>query len=71
VNGILIPGRTIRGIVEGDRLPKIFLPALMRLWEQRRFPVDRFMTFYDFEEIDQAAADAEHGTVVKAVLRMH
>jgi aryl-alcohol dehydrogenase len=71
VNGILIPGRTIRGIVEGDSLPKVFLPALMRLWEQGRFAVDRFMTFYDFEDIDQAAHHAEGGKVVKAVLRMH
>jgi Zn-dependent alcohol dehydrogenase len=32
----------------------------MRLWEQGRFPVERFMTFYDFEQIEQAARGAEN-----------
>jgi Zn-dependent alcohol dehydrogenase len=27
-------------------------------------------TFYDFDEIDQAAKDAEAGTVIKPVLRI-
>ena len=28
------------------------------------------MTFYDFDQIDQAAHDAESGAVIKPVLRM-
>ena len=28
------------------------------------------MTFYDFEQIEQAARDAESGAVIKPVLRM-
>jgi len=28
------------------------------------------MTFYDFDEIEQAAPDAESGRTIKAVLRM-
>ena len=30
----------------------------------------RIMSFYDFDHIEQAAADAEHGVVVKPVLGM-
>ena len=37
---------------------------------QGRFPVDRFMAFYDFDQIEQAAHDAEEGRVIKSVLRM-
>jgi aryl-alcohol dehydrogenase len=48
----------------------VFLPQLVELWCQGRFPVDRLMTFYDFDQINEAAAAAEAGTVVKPVLRM-
>jgi Zn-dependent alcohol dehydrogenase len=59
-----------RGIVEGDSVPGLFLPQLIKLWEQGRFPVERLMTFYDFDQIDEAAHDAESGRPIKAVLRM-
>jgi aryl-alcohol dehydrogenase len=71
VNTILVGGRTVRGIVEGDSVPDVFLPQLVALWEQGRFPVERLMTFYDFDQIEAAAHDAETGATVKAVLRMH
>ena len=71
VNTILTGGRTVRGIVEGDSVPGVFLPRLFDFWRRGQFPVDRFMTFYDFDQIDQAAHDAESGRTVKAVLRMH
>jgi aryl-alcohol dehydrogenase len=70
VNTILTAGRTLRGIVEGDSVPSVFLPRLVELWRQGRFPVDRLMTFYDFDQINEAAGAAEAGTVVKPVLRM-
>jgi aryl-alcohol dehydrogenase len=70
VNQLLAVGRTLRGIVEGESLPDVFLPALIELWRQGRFPVDRIMSFYDFDDIDRAARDAEEGRVIKPVLRM-
>lgn len=70
MNSILVGGRTVRGIVEGDSVPAVFLPRLVRLWEEGRFPVERLMQQYDFDAIEQAAADAESGRVIKPVLRM-
>jgi aryl-alcohol dehydrogenase len=70
VNTILIGGRVVRGIVEGESVPSQFLPRLVELWRRGRFPVDRMMSFYDFDQIDQAAHDAEAGTSIKPVLRM-
>ena len=70
VNLMLAMGRTLRGIVEGESIPDVFLPRLIELWRQGRFPVDRIMTHYSFADIDQAARDAEEGRVVKPVLRM-
>jgi aryl-alcohol dehydrogenase len=71
VNHVMTAGRVVRGIVEGDAVPQEFLPRLVDLWRRGEFPVDRFMTHYDFGDIDRAAHDAERGDVVKPVLRMH
>jgi aryl-alcohol dehydrogenase len=70
VNTILTAGRIVRGVVEGDSVPELFLPTLIRFWEQGRFPVERLMTFYDFDAIDAAAHDAEAGRTIKPVLRI-
>ena len=70
MNTILVAGRAVRGIVEGDSVPHTLLPRLIELWEQGKFPVDRLMTFYDFDRIEEAAHDAEEGKVIKPVLRI-
>jgi aryl-alcohol dehydrogenase len=70
MNSILVAGRSVRGIVEGDCVPQEFIPRLLHLWELGRFPVGEIMRFYDFDQIEQAARDAEAGVVVKPVLRM-
>jgi aryl-alcohol dehydrogenase len=70
MNEVLARGRTLRGIVEGQSVPDVFIPRLIELWRQGRFPVDRLMTHYDFADIERAARDAEEGNVVKPVLRM-
>jgi aryl-alcohol dehydrogenase len=64
MNQILGPGRILHGIIEGESVPDVFLPRLIELWQQGRFPVDRIMTHYDFDEIDKAAHDAEEGRVM-------
>jgi aryl-alcohol dehydrogenase len=48
----------------------VFLPLLFELWGRGDFRVDRFMTAYDFDRIEQAAHDTEAGAMIKPVLRM-
>jgi aryl-alcohol dehydrogenase len=70
VNTILVAGRSIRGIVEGDSVPNVFIPRLIELWRQGRFPAEQIISTYDFDQIDTAATDSAAGTVIKAVVRM-
>jgi aryl-alcohol dehydrogenase len=65
----ILNGRTIRGIVEGDSIPDLFIPQLIELYRQGRFPFDRIITFYPFDQINKAAGDSEKGKALKAVLR--
>jgi aryl-alcohol dehydrogenase len=67
---LMTGGRKVRGIVEGDSAPDIFIPQLIELQKQGRFPYDRMLTFYDMEDINQAISDSESGTVVKPIVRM-
>lgn len=69
MNSILF-GRTIRGIIEGDSIPDIFIPQLIELYVQGRFPFDRLISFYNLGQINQAAADSQQGRTIKPVLRM-
>jgi Zn-dependent alcohol dehydrogenases, class III len=63
-------GRTLRGINEGDSIPQLFIPILLELHEQGRFPFDKLITMYDFKDINQAFDDIESGKVLKAVVKM-
>lgn len=70
MNQILGPARVLRGIIEGESVPDMFLPRLVELWQQGHFPVERIITHYPFDDIDTAAHDAEEGRVIKPVLCM-
>lgn len=64
----LVRGWTFKTIIQGSSVPQEFIPRLVSLWQQGRFPVDRLTRQYRFEEINQAFADSESGAVVKPVI---
>ncbi|MEU1728457.1 NAD(P)-dependent alcohol dehydrogenase [Nonomuraea sp. NPDC005692] len=64
----LMFGRQIRGIVEGDSVPQVFIPLLAQLHAQGRLPFDKMITAYPFDEINRAAADCEQGVSLKPIL---
>ncbi|MGS0895414.1 NAD(P)-dependent alcohol dehydrogenase [Burkholderia stagnalis] len=70
VNNLLLGGRTIRGIVEGDSVPQTFIPQLVELYLQGRFPFDRLVKFYPLDQINQAAEDSSTGVTLKPILRL-
>jgi aryl-alcohol dehydrogenase len=61
-------GRSVRGVLEGDSVPAMFIPYLVELYRSGRFPVDRLMRRYPFEDINEAIRDAVSGATVKPVL---
>jgi len=63
-------GRTIKGIVEGDSVARVFIPELVALYLQGRFPFDKLVKFYNFDEINQAADDSIKGMAIKPILRI-
>ena len=67
---LIMNGRTVRGIIEGDAIPDLFIPKLIDLYCQGRFPFDRLIAYYPFAEINKAVEDMEKGEVIKPVLQM-
>lgn len=63
-------GKTIKGIIEGGSDPQEFVPRLIELHQQGKFPLEKLITFYDFEQFEEAMRDSKSGKVIKAVLRM-
>jgi aryl-alcohol dehydrogenase len=67
----ILLGRSTRGIIEGDSIPQIFIPQMIELYKQGRFPFDKLIKFYPIEAINQAAEDSANGITVKPVLQFN
>jgi aryl-alcohol dehydrogenase len=63
-------GRQVRGIVQGDAIPQLFIPKLIELHRSGKFPFERLVRFYEFKDINQAFADSSSGEVIKPILRI-
>jgi aryl-alcohol dehydrogenase len=68
VNQILVWGKQIIGVVEGDSIPDIFIPRLIEYHKNGQFPFDKLVTNYPFEKINEAIADMEAGKAIKPIL---
>jgi aryl-alcohol dehydrogenase len=64
----ILNGRSVTGIIAGSSIPQVFLPKLLDLHAAGRFPVDRMISYFPFEQINEAVAAVRRGEVGKAVL---
>lgn len=67
---MLLFGRSVRGLLGGDAAPADVVPVLTTLYQQGRFPFDRLMRSYAFEDINAAIDDVLSGEVLKPIIRM-
>ncbi|KAK1760288.1 geraniol dehydrogenase [Echria macrotheca] len=61
-------GITYKGTHQGDSVPSVFIPHLIDLWRRGKFPFDRLLTYYEFDELDKAFEDVRSGKTIKPVL---
>jgi aryl-alcohol dehydrogenase len=64
----LTKGGTVRGIIEGDSDIVGFLPELIGYHSAGQLPVEKIITKYPFERINEAIADSHNGACIKPVL---
>lgn len=68
VGSSLVRGWTFKTIVQGSSVPQDFIPRLVALWQQGRFPVERLTTTYKLQDINKAFDDSKSGATVKPVI---
>ena len=44
----LLAGQSVQGYIEGNAISEVFIPQLIELYQQGRFPFDRLISFYPF-----------------------
>ena len=65
----LLPGKSLRGVVQGDSVSKTFIPKLIGLWQQGEFPFDKLVTTFEgIDAIDDAVNAMSAGEVIKPVV---
>jgi aryl-alcohol dehydrogenase len=65
---LMFSGKTIRGCTEGDASPSEFIPELLALHAQGRFPMEAIVRRYAAGDIEKAVADSRSGSAIKPVL---
>jgi aryl-alcohol dehydrogenase len=64
----MISGRVIRGVVEGDANPPVFIPFLVDKFLEGGFPIDKVAALYPFERINAAVSEALSGKTIKPIV---
>jgi aryl-alcohol dehydrogenase len=65
---LLANGRSVLSIIQGDAVPQLFIPRLLALWRQGRFPFDTLIETFPLDAVDAAEQASLDGDVVKSVL---
>lgn len=69
-NDLMAEGKSMIGVIEGDSVPQVFIPKLVEFYKAGKFPFDKLVKFYRFDEINQAFEDSSKGVTVKPILRL-
>ncbi|MEZ1668958.1 MULTISPECIES: NAD(P)-dependent alcohol dehydrogenase [Pseudomonas] len=61
---------TLKPITEGDANPQEFIPRMLALYREGKFPFDKLITTFPFEHINEAMEATESGKAIKPVLTL-
>jgi aryl-alcohol dehydrogenase len=64
----LVKGWTFKTVIQGSSVPQVFIPKLIELWKDGRFPMDKLMKNYTLAEINKGFEDSASGVTVKPVV---
>lgn len=69
-NDLMAEGKSMIGVIEGDSVPRVFIPKLVEYYKAGKFPFDRLVKFYSFDQINEAFEDSANGSTVKPILKL-
>ena len=53
----------------GEELATTIFPKLIELYKKGKFPFDKLIKYYSFEEINEAIQDTKIGTTIKPIIK--
>src|SRR5699024_3679806 len=65
---LTLTGRSVLGVVMGDAVPQLAIPELIQFHKEGKFPFEKLVKFYKFDEINEASEDSNSGKVIKPIL---
>ncbi len=65
---MLMRGVGVKYITEGDADPQVFIPEMLAYYQAGKFPFDRLIKQFSFDQINEAAHASESGVAIKPVL---
>lgn len=68
VGASLVRGWKFQTIIEGDAVPQDFIPRLVHLWRQGKFPIEKLVRTYPLDQINDVFADSASGEVIKPIV---
>ena len=63
-------GKSCEELIQGCSNPQIFIPEMIRLYQDGSLPFDKMITFFELEAINEAFDASIKGTVVKPIILM-
>lgn len=69
-NDLMAEGKSMIGVIEGDSVPRVFIPKLVEFYKAGQFPFDKLVKFYEFQQINEAFADSAEGKTIKPILKL-
>jgi aryl-alcohol dehydrogenase len=65
----LLPGKVLRGVIQGDSESKQFIPELIEHWQKGNFPFEKLVTrFNGIENIETAAGAMRRRDIIKPII---
>jgi len=62
-------GKRLMGLIEGDAISDEFIPQLIELYKQGKFPFDKLVKYYEFDQINEAIHDTHTGATIKPIVK--
>ena len=68
IGASLVKGWTFKTVVQGSSVPQVFIPQLVQLWQEGRFPFEKLVRDYRLEDINEGFDASRRGETIKPVI---
>ncbi|MDR0424935.1 MAG: NAD(P)-dependent alcohol dehydrogenase [Clostridiales Family XIII bacterium] len=70
VMNMMVKNQMVCAVTEGSVNYREFIPKMVAWYKEGRFPIDKLVKFYEFEDIEEAFSDSKSGQTIKPILKM-